>query len=184
TVWVPDASRAVGVCSSLMSEDLRDGFIEKVKAEQEKNRAQHRNKKGPSKLMTFEAAQANAFKIDWTSYTPPEPNFLGLRTLNNYPLDVLATYIDWTPFFQAWELRGRYPAILEDEVVGEAATNLFKDAQIMLKKIIEQKWLSANAVIGLFPANTVNGDDIEIYADRSRSKVLMTWHSLRQQTAK
>ncbi|BBL35008.1 methionine synthase [Nitrosomonas stercoris] len=185
TVWVPDASRAVGVCSSLMSEDLRDGFIEKVKAEQEKNRAQHRNKKGPSKLMTFEAAQANAFKIDWTSYTPPEPNFLGLRTLNNYPLDVLATYIDWTPFFQAWELRGRYPAILEDEVVGEAATNLFKDAQIMLKKIIEQKWLSANAVIGLFPANTVNnGNDIEIYADRSRSKVLMTWHSLRQQTAK
>lgn len=185
TVWVPDASRAVGVCSSLMSEDLRDGFIEKVKAEQEKNRTQHRNKKGPSKLMTFEAAQANAFKTDWTSYTPPEPEFLGLRTLNNYPLDVLATYIDWTPFFQAWELRGRYPAILEDEVVGEAATSLFKDAQIMLKKIIEQKWLSANAVIGLFPANTVNnGNDIEIYADRSRSKVLMTWHSLRQQTAK
>jgi 5-methyltetrahydrofolate--homocysteine methyltransferase len=184
TIWVPDASRAVGVCSNLMSQDLRNDFIEKVKAEQEKNRAQHRNKKGPSKLMSFKDAQANAFKTDWTSYTPPEPDFLGLRTLNNYPLETLATHIDWTPFFQAWELRGRYPAILEDEVVGEAASNLFRDAQIMLKKIIEQKWLSANAVIGLFPANTVNGDDIEIYADRSRSKVLMTWHSLRQQTAK
>ncbi|WP_292967950.1 methionine synthase [Nitrosomonas sp.] len=184
TVWVPDASRAVGVCSNLMSQDQRDSYIEQVKAEQEKNRAQHKNKKGPSKLLTFEEARANAFKTDWSRYTPPAPDFLGLRTLNSYPLETLVPYIDWTPFFQAWELHGRYPAILQDEVVGEAASNLFRDAQTMLKKIVEQKWLSANAVIGLFPANTVNGDDIEIYADRSRGKVVMTWHSLRQQTAK
>ncbi|SFU65394.1 methionine synthase (B12-dependent) [Nitrosomonas eutropha] len=184
TVWVPDASRAVGVCSNLMSQDMRDGYIQQVKAEQEKNREQHKNKKGPSKLLIFEEARANAFKTDWNRYTPPAPGFLGLRTLNNYPLETLVPYIDWTPFFQAWELHGRYPAILQDKVVGEAASNLFRDAQVMLRKIIEQKWLAANAVIGLFPANTVNGDDIEIYADRSRNKVIMTWHSLRQQTAK
>lgn len=184
TIWVPDASRAVGVCSNLMSQDMRDGYIQQVKAEQEKNREQHKNKKGPSKLLTFEEARANAFKTDWNRYTPPAPSFLGLRTLNNYPLETLVPYIDWTPFFQAWELHGRYPAILQDKVVGEAASNLFRDAQVMLRKIIEQKWLAANAVIGLFPANTVNGDDIEIYTDRSRSKVIMTWHSLRQQTTK
>lgn len=184
TIWVPDASRAVGVCSSLMSEEQRDEYVKQVKAEQEKNRAQHKNKKGPSKLLTLEAARANKTKIDWSQYTPPKPELLGLRTLNNYPLESLVPYIDWTPFFQAWELRGRYPAILEDEVVGEAASNLFRDAQIMLKQIVEQKWLSANAVIGLFPANTVGTDDIEIYADWDRSKVLMTWHSLRQQTTK
>lgn len=184
TVWVPDASRAVGVCSNLMSQDVREDYIRQVKAEQEKNREQHKGKKGPSKLLTFEEARANAFKTDWNSYVPPMPSFLGLRTLNNYPLETLVPYIDWTPFFQAWELHGRYPAILQDKLVGEAASNLFRDAQTMLRKIVEQKWLSANAVIGLFPANTVNGDDIEIYADRSRNKVIMTWHSLRQQTAK
>ncbi len=184
TVWVPDASRAVGVCSNLMSQDLREGYIQQIRAEQEKSRSQHKNKKGPSKLLPFEEARANAFKTDWNSYIPPEPDFLGLRTLNNYPLETLVPYIDWTPFFQAWELHGRYPAILQDKVVGEAASNLFRDAQIMLKKIVEQKWLAANAVIGLFPANTVGGDDIEIYADRDRSQVVMTYHTLRQQTAK
>ncbi|HNO75715.1 methionine synthase [Nitrosomonas mobilis] len=184
TVWVPDASRAVGVCSNLMSHDLRDDYVKKLQAEQEKSRAQHKNKKGPSKLLTLEAARTNAFKTDWKNYTPPEPGFLGLRTLNNYPLEKLVPHIDWTPFFQAWELAGRYPAILQDEVVGEAASNLFQDAQAMLKKIVEQKWLGANAIIGLFPANAVNQDDIEIYADRSRSNVLMTYHTLRQQTEK
>lgn len=184
TVWVPDASRAVGVCSNLMSQDLRDDYVRKIRAEQEKNRAQHKGKKGPSRLLTLEAARANAFKTDWQRYTPPKPNFLGLRTLNNYPLEKLEPFIDWTPFFQAWELAGRYPAILQDEVVGEAARNLFRDAQAMLKKIIEQKWLTANAVIGFFPANTVDHDDIEIYADASRSTVLMTYHTLRQQTEK
>jgi 5-methyltetrahydrofolate--homocysteine methyltransferase len=184
TVWVPDASRAVGVCSNLMSKDLHEDYIQQVKAEQEKNRTQHKNKKGPSKLLSLEEARANAFKVNWGEYTPPKPSFLGLRTLNNYPLETLVPHIDWTPFFQAWELAGRYPAILQDEVVGEAASSLFRDAQAMLKKIVEQKWLTANAIIGLFPANTVNSDDVEIYADWSRSKVLMTYHTLRQQTVK
>lgn len=103
--------------------------------------------------------------------------------MNNYPLEKIVPFIDWTPFFQAWELAGRYPAILDDEVVGETARNLFRDAQAMLKKIVEQKWLAANAVIGLFPANAV-GDDIEIYTDESRTKVAMVWHGLRQQTQK
>ncbi|MDR4513417.1 methionine synthase [Nitrosomonas sp.] len=182
-VWVPDASRAVGVCSSLMSEDLKEGYVQKIQDEYDKVRTQHKNKKGPSKLMSIEDARANAFKPDWSAYQPPRPELLGIRTLNNYPLEKIVPFIDWTPFFQAWELAGRYPAILEDEVVGETASNLFRDAQTMLKKIVEQKWLSANAVFGLFPANSV-GDDIEIYTDENREKIAMTWHCLRQQTEK
>ncbi|SDY77060.1 methionine synthase [Nitrosomonas sp. Nm33] len=184
TVWVPDASRAVGVCSQLMSRDQHIAYKQEIKAEQEKIRAQQKSKKGPSQLLSLAEARANALKIDWQHYTPSEPGFVGIRTLKNYPLEALVPYIDWTPFFQAWELSGRYPAILEDEVVGEAASNLFHDAQNMLKKIIEQKWLTANAVIGLFPANSVNHDDVEIYSDKSRTKVLMTYHTLRQQTVK
>ncbi len=183
TVWVPDASRAVGVCSNLMSEDLQEGYIKGIRAEYEKVRTQHKNKKGPAKLLTLAEARANAHKIDWDQYVAFEPDLIGVRTLNNYPLEKIVPYIDWTPFFQAWELAGRYPAILTDEVVGETASNLFRDAQTMLKKIVEQKWLSANAVIGLFPANSV-GDDIEIYTDQSRSKIAMTYHCLRQQTVK
>ncbi|MCB1985932.1 MAG: methionine synthase [Burkholderiales bacterium] len=182
-VWVPDASRAVGVCSNLMSEDLKADYIQGVKDEYEKVRTQHKNKKGPSQLLTIAEARANAFKPDWSNYQPPQPELLGIRTLNNYPLEKIVPFIDWTPFFQAWELAGRYPAILDDEVVGETARNLFRDAQTMLKKIVEQKWLSANAVIGLFPANAV-GDDIEIYTDDSRSQIAMVWHCLRQQTQK
>lgn len=184
TVWVPDASRAVGVCSQLMSQDQQVAYKEEIKAEQEKIRTQQKNKKGPAQLLTLQEARLNAFKTDWNSYAPPSSSFIGIRTLNQYPLESLVPYIDWTPFFQAWELSGRYPAILDDEIVGEAARNLYRDAQIMLKKIIEQKWLTANAVIGLFPANTVNTDDVEIYADSSRNKVLMTYHTIRQQTIK
>ncbi|MBX3639332.1 MAG: methionine synthase [Nitrosomonas sp.] len=183
TVWVPDASRAVGVCSSLLSEDLRAGYIQGIRDEYEKVRTQHKNKKGPSQLLTIEQARANAFRPDWSNYQAPQPELIGIRTLNNYPLEKIVPFIDWTPFFQAWELAGRYPAILDDEVVGETARNLFRDAQAMLKKIVEQKWLAANAVIGLFPANAV-GDDIEIYTDESRTKVAMVWHGLRQQTQK
>lgn len=182
-VWVPDASRAVGVCSSLLSDDLKADYIQGVKAEYDKVRTQHKNKKGPSKILPIEQARANAFKPDWANYQPPQPELLGFRTLNNYPLEKIVPFIDWTPFFQAWELAGRYPAILEDDVVGETARNLFRDAQVMLEKIVSQKWLSANTVIGLFPANSV-GDDIEIYTDESRSQIAMTWHGLRQQTQK
>ena len=184
TIWVPDASRAVGVCSNLLSEDLKENYVREIREEYEKVRTQHKNKKGQSPMLTLATARANAFRTDWRSYTPPRPAFLGVRTLNNYPLDRIASHIDWTPFFQAWELAGRYPAILEDEVVGETARNLFRDAQTMLKKIIEQKWLAANAVIGLFPANSINDDDIEIYTDESRTKVAMVYHCLRQQNTK
>ena len=183
TVWVPDASRAVGVCSNLLSQDLRVGYAQEIKDEYEKVRTQHKNKKGPAQLLSIADARANAYTTDWANYQPYQPELIGVRTLNNYPLEKIVPYIDWAPFFQAWELAGRYPDILQDEVVGETATQLFRDAQVMLKKIIEQKWLSANAVIGLFPANSV-GDDIEIYTDASRSKLAMTYHCLRQQDQK
>jgi len=184
TVWVPDASRAVGVCSNLLSEDLRANYVQEIRNEYERVRTQHKAKKGPSPMLSIAAARANAFKTEWDNHTPPEPDFVGVRSLRNYPLEKLIPFIDWTPFFQAWELSGRFPAILEDEVVGEAASNLYRDAQAMLKKIVEQKWLGANAVFGLFPANTVNSDDIEIYADKARTRVAMTFHNLRQQTTK
>ncbi len=183
TVWVPDASRAVGVCSNLLSQDLQANYVQEIKDEYEKVRAQHKNKKGPAKLLTLAEARANAYKTDWANYQPYQPELIGIRTLNNYPLEKIVPYIDWTPFFQAWELAGRYPDILQDEVVGETASQLFGDAQTMLKKIVEQKWLSANTVIGLFPANSV-GDDIEIYTDQTRSKLAMTYHCLRQQDQK
>jgi 5-methyltetrahydrofolate--homocysteine methyltransferase len=184
TVWVPDASRAVGVCSSLLSDELRANYVEEIRTEYERVRSQHKNKKGPAPMLSISQARQNALTTDWANYTPPEPDFVGVRSLRNYPLEKIVPYIDWTPFFQAWELSGRYPAILEDEVVGEAASTLFRDAQAMLKKIVEQKWLGANAVVGLFPANTVNSDDIEIYADKGRMRVAMTYHNLRQQTTK
>ena len=183
TVWVPDASRAVGVCSNLLSRDLLAGYVQEIKEEYEKVRTQHKNKKGTAKLLTIAEARANAYQTDWANYQPYQPELIGVRTLNNYPLEKIVPYIDWTPFFQAWELAGRYPDILKDEVVGETASQLFHDAQTMLKKIVEQKWLSANAVIGLFPANSV-GDDIEIYTDQTRSKLAMTYHCLRQQDQK
>jgi 5-methyltetrahydrofolate--homocysteine methyltransferase len=129
-------------------------------------------------------ARAHGVQTDWTQYTPPKPALFGVQKLENYPLGNLVEFIDWTPFFQAWELAGRYPKILQDEVVGEEATKLFADAQAMLKKIVKEKWLTANAVFGLFPANSVNSDDIEIYTDESRKNVAMTWHNLRQQTKK
>ena len=184
TVWVPDASRAVGVCSKLLSQDLKEKYIHDIKAEYEKVRTQHKNKKGQAPMLTILAARKNAFKTDWGNYSPSEPGFIGVRSLKNYPLEKIVPYIDWTPFFQAWELSGRYPAILQDSVVGETASNLFRDAQAMLKKIVEQKWLSANAVYGLFPANSVNNDDIEIYTDETKTKIAMKYHTLRQQTKK
>ena len=183
TIWVPDASRSVSVCSSLLSHEQRSGYIEGIKQEYEKVRVQHRDKKGQPLLKLVEARK-NGLKTDWKHYHPPQPGFIGLKVFKEYPLQELVPCIDWTPFFQTWELSGRYPAILHDAVVGEAARNLFQDAQEMLKIIIGEKWLKANAVIGLFPANSVNSDDIEIYADESRTKLAMTFHNLRQQNVK
>ena len=189
TVYVNDASRAVGVCSNLLSATLRDEYVAGVKADYAAARAQHEGKKGKAAYVTLAEARAHGLKIDWKNYTPPKPWLTGVHKFENYPLDKIAEYIDWSPFFQAWELPGRYPKILQDGKVGEEARKLFADAQAMLNKIIEEKWLTANAVFGLFPANTVavngtNGDDIEIYTDETRRKVAMTWHNLRQQTKK
>ena len=182
-VWVPDASRAVGVCSALLSDDLREGYLKEHAAEYDRVRAQHEGKKGPE-LISLAAARANAFKFDWASYTPPKPEMSGVRLLKNYDLAEIAECIDWGPFFQTWELSGPYPAILQDEVVGDAARKVFAEGKAMLKKIIEGRWLTASGVFGLFPANRVDGEDIEIYADESRAKPLMTWHNLRQQNQK
>ncbi len=183
-VYVKDASRAVGVCTQLLSPDLRAGFIAKTKADYVEVRVRHAAQRGESKRVTLEAARANAFKTDWTAYTPPAPKALGIQVFKDYDLAELAGLIDWTPFFQAWELHGRYPKILEDSEVGEEAKKLFADAQAMLAKIIAERWVEARAVVGLFPANQVNDDDIAIYADEQRQQPLMTWHNLRQQMAK
>jgi 5-methyltetrahydrofolate--homocysteine methyltransferase len=178
-VYVPDASRAVGVVTKLLSIDQAAGYKEEIAADYVKLREQHASKQGV-KLLTLAAAQANKAKLDYAPFKPRRP---GLRPLCRIDLATLARYIDWAPFFQTWDLPGRYPQLLDDAKVGEQARSVFADAQAMLKKIIEEKWLVANAVFGLFPANSV-GDDIEIYADQDNdgcSKTLMTWHGLRQQ---
>jgi 5-methyltetrahydrofolate--homocysteine methyltransferase len=184
TIYVNDASRAVGVCSNLLSNTLCDEYVAGIKANYAQAREQHEGKKVKAVYVTLAEARAHGVKTDWKRYTPPKPWLMGVHKFESYPLDKIAEYIDWTPFFQAWQLAGRYPKILQDEVVGEEARKLFADAQAMLSKIISEKWLTANAVFGLFPANSVNSDDIEIYADESRKKVAMTWHNLRQQTRK
>ena len=184
TIYVNDASRAVGVCSNLLSSTLRDEYIAGIKANYAQAREQHEGKKVKAVYVTLAEARAHGVKTDWKRYTPPKPWLMGVHRFEAYPLDKIAEYIDWTPFFQAWQLSGRYPKILHDEVLGEEARKLFADARAMLDKIINEKWLTANAVFGLFPANSANSDDIEIYTDESRSKVAMTWHNLRQQTKK
>jgi 5-methyltetrahydrofolate--homocysteine methyltransferase len=182
-VWVPDASRCVSVCTNLLSEDARGKYIADIKADYARLKTQHEGKKGP-KLVSMGKARENAQRTDWKAYTPPKPEMLGVKILKNYDLAEIAQYIDWGPFFQTWELSGPYPAILQDAIVGEAARNVLAEGQAMLKKIIEGRWLTANAAFGLFPAARVSAEDVEIYADESRRKVLMTWHNLRQQSEK
>lgn len=182
-VYVPDASRAVGVAGELLSEERKVDYMQGIKDEYEVMRVQRAARSTKRKTFTLAQARENAYKGDWANYVPPKPTFLGLKTFEDYSLQELSEYIDWSPFFQAWELTGKYPKILKDEVVGEAATTLFADAQKMLKQIIDEKWLSARAVIGFFPANSV-GDDIEVYADDERAEVKTVLHHLRQQMAK
>ena len=182
SIYVKDASRAVGVAQNLVTADTRDDFIAKIKADYADKRARHKGRKNTRRQLTIADARANRTKIEWQAYHPTVPKKLGVQTFDDYPLNDLVERIDWTPFFQAWELAGRYPRILEDEIVGEHATNLFRDAKAMLTKIVDEKWLKARAVFGFFPANSVNDDDIEVYTDDSRSEVLMTLRSLRQQT--
>ncbi|HKO87050.1 MAG TPA: methionine synthase [Burkholderiales bacterium] len=181
-VYVPDASRSVGVCTSLISPELRESYFKSVREDYDRVRTQHASKKALP-LVSIETARANQQSIDWVGYAPPKPKHLGRMVFENYDLAQIAKYIDWSPFFQTWDLAGAYPKILEDKVVGEAARNVFRDAQAMLKKMIAEKWVRANGVIALFPANRV-GDDIELYADDTRSAVLSVVHTLRQQAEK
>ena len=183
TVWVPDASRAVGVASQLAStEGQRDNYLAEIRADYAKVREAHAKKTG-QKSVSLEAARANAVKIDWAGYAPPRPACLGLAALKNYPLEKIVDFIDWGPFFQAWDLAGKYPDILRDPVVGEAARNVQAEGRAMLDRIVKGRWLTASGVYGLWAANAV-GDDIEIYADEKRERVLATWHNLRQQNQK
>ncbi len=181
-VYVPDASRSVSVAQGLLSEQAAK-YIAELNADYDKVREQHANKKQVP-LWSLAQARANKAPMDWSGFKPVKPKFIGKRQFKNFDLAEIAQYIDWAPFFQTWDLAGPYPAILTDEVVGEQARKVFADAQAMLKKIIEGRWLSANGVIGLYPANTVNDDDIELYTDETRSQVALTWHGLRQQTEK
>jgi 5-methyltetrahydrofolate--homocysteine methyltransferase len=181
-VYVPDASRSVGVCTSLISEEMRAGYMTEVRADYERIRTQHASKK-QAPLVTLAEARANRLPIDWSSYAPPRPARPGRHVFVDYDLAELARYIDWSPFFQTWDLAGSYPKILDDAVVGEAARNVFQDAQAMLARVVAENWLRASGVVALLPANAV-GDDVEIYTDESRSEIAMTFHCLRQQTRK
>jgi 5-methyltetrahydrofolate--homocysteine methyltransferase len=179
-VYVPDASRSVGVCSELLSDERAAKYIAELQADYAKVREQHANRKA-TPLVSLEAARANPTPIDWAAYEPAIPKFIGKRVFRNQDLSELVACIDWTPFFQTWDLAGRYPAILQDPVVGEAATRVFEDAQRMLQRLVEGRWLQAHGVIGLYPANAV-GDDIAFYADEGRGEPVMTWHGLRMQS--
>jgi 5-methyltetrahydrofolate--homocysteine methyltransferase len=181
-VYVPDASRSVSVAQSLLADDS-SAYLAELNADYDKVRHQHANKK-QTPLWPLSKARANKTVVDWSSYTPPVPKYLGRRVFKNFDLAELAKYIDWGPFFQTWDLAGPFPAILSDEVVGVEATRVFADAQAMLKRLIEGRWLTANGVLGFYPANTVNHDDIALYTDDTRSSVAMTWHGLRQQAEK
>jgi 5-methyltetrahydrofolate--homocysteine methyltransferase len=181
-VYVPDASRSVSVAQGLLSEQAA-AYIAEVNADYERVRHQHANKKQVP-LWPLAKARANRTPIEWSGYTPPAPKFIGRRVFRNVDLAELAKFIDWGPFFQTWDLAGPFPEILKDEVVGEEARRVFSDGKRMLQRIIDGRWLTANAVIGLYPANCVNEDDIALYADESRERPVLVWHGLRQQTEK
>ena len=183
-IYVADASRSVSVMQSLLTVDSRDAYIAEVAADYEEARQQHANKKG-TPMLTLAEARANKAKLSFSgNHAPVKPKFIGRREIKNADLSVIAQYIDWTPFFQTWDLAGFYPAILTDQVVGQTASKLFAEAQAMLKKIIDGRWLTANGVVALMPANSVNDDDIEIYSDASRQHIAFTYYGMRQQTVK
>jgi 5-methyltetrahydrofolate--homocysteine methyltransferase len=179
-VYVPDASRSVSVGQALVTADTRDAYVAELAEDYERIREQHANKKALP-MVSLAQARANKAKLD---YAPVKPKFVGRRVFKNVELATLARYIDWAPFFQTWDLAGPYPAILTDEVVGEAASRVFEDGQAMLKKIVDGRWLTANGAVALLPANSVNDDDIEVYTDDTRSEVAFTWYGLRQQGVK
>jgi 5-methyltetrahydrofolate--homocysteine methyltransferase len=180
-VYVPDASRSVGVCSDLLSDERAAKFIDELKTDYDKVRALHASKKA-TPLVTLAAARANKTPIDWAAYTPPQPKFIGRRVFRNFDLAELASCIDWAPFFQTWDLAGKFPDILKDEIVGAEAVRVFSDGKRLLQRAIDGRWLQANGVVGFWPANTVDDDTIAIYTDETRTEVLLHWRPLRLQT--
>lgn len=180
-IHVADASRAVGVVSNLLSDTQRDAYLASIREEYQTLRERRASQQQERKLASLDAARANPFRTDWSAYQPPAPTFTGERAFEDYPLEDLVHRIDWTPFFRSWQLAGRFPAILEDDVVGVEAQRLYRDAQAMLDKIIAEKWLTARAVIGFYPAASI-GDDIELYREPGERTPFMTLHHLRQQT--
>ncbi len=183
-VHVLDASRSVPVSGSLLKDENYAEFTEAIRADYARIREQYSKRTGEREVLSMDDARANKFNIDWKEEDIAQPNFVGVKSFDDYNLAEIAEYIDWTPFFQTWELHGRYPKILDDEVVGAEARKLFADAQEMLDTIIKEKWLTAKAVFGIWPANTVNGDDIEIYSDEHRTEVIGVNRNLRQQGKK
>jgi len=182
TVYVTDASRAVGVVGQLLG-DGSAAYAAGLRTEYAKAREAHQRGQSAKARLTLKEAQSNAWKADWETYMPPKPTFTGSKTLTDYPLENLRDFIDWTPFFATWELKGRYPSILENDTYGEAAQDLFKDANAMLDQMIAEKWVSANAVFGFWPA-AQNGDDVEVFTDETRTETLARFHGLRQQISK
>jgi 5-methyltetrahydrofolate--homocysteine methyltransferase len=180
-VYVPDASRSVGVCSDLLSDERAAKYVADLNAEYERVRQQHASRK-VTPLVSLAAARANKTPVDWAAYTPPRPAFLGRRVFRNQDLAELAACIDWGPFFQTWDLAGPFPAILRDEVVGAEAVRVFSDGKRLLQRLIEGRWLQAHGVVALLPANTVDDDTIEVYADESRQQAVLRWSPLRLQT--
>ncbi|KPQ24048.1 MAG: methionine synthase [Halomonas sp. HL-48] len=183
-IYVTDASRAVGVAGRLLTPALKTPYVAEIREEYEKVRERNAKRRPKAADLDYTQARKRRFRTDWASYTPTKPHQLGLQTFENYDLDELVERIDWTPFFMSWQLAGKYPKILDDKVVGEAARNLFEDAKHMLRKLVDEKRIQARGVIGLWPANTVDDDVIEVYADESRSEVVERLHHIRQQTTK
>ncbi len=181
-IYVPDASRSVGVATSLMSDQVKT-YLKDVADEYELVRERHANRKA-TPMLTIEQARAAKPAIDWANYTPPRPKFIGRRVFKHYDLHEILKFLDWTPFFQSWGLMAQFPAILTDKVVGEQASQLYEEGQAMMKRIVEGRWLTANGIVAFYPANSINDDDIEIYRDETRSEVLLTWRGVRQQTEK
>jgi 5-methyltetrahydrofolate--homocysteine methyltransferase len=182
-VYVKDASRAVGVCRQLVTPEMKPAYVAEVKAENVRRREQHAGRKVKGAQMTLGQARNNRFRTDWANYTPPVPRFLGAKVFNDVPLASLTPYIDWMPFFNAWEYTGKFPDLLQDPLRGESARSLYKDAQEMLATILREHWLTARAVVGFFPCNSVD-EEIEVYSDTTRTRVLHRLHHLRQQKGK
>jgi 5-methyltetrahydrofolate--homocysteine methyltransferase len=182
-IHVNDASRAVGVVSNLLQKDKKAAYTLQIREEYEAFKAKFMARGTAKEYLTYAQAKENPFQVDWTQFSPQQPKELGMQTITSLDLKLLVPYIDWTPFFRSWDLHGKYPALLEDETVGEQAKVLFEDAQTMLQKMITERWVTAKARFGIFPVNTV-GDDIEIYSDESRSQILGNWITLRQQLKK